>query len=674
MEKKTPVFTKVYPEVEKSSEFKNVKKALADFAKAKKISVFVLSSPLVNNYNYDYKYGFLILIPGYKLIFSSVKDENNNDEFNYYREDFLEDLSSISDRYDHKNVIGRKRNWLDLITTIPINTLSNFEEYCLKGTDKRKAELLISLLTGSINDAHRVGNTEPEDLLGIIKKRIILFDVDQTRFIYHSDHNSKQVTIQGLAGTGKTELLLHKLFNLYTNESKDINTKIVFTCFNKILANDMEDRITNFFNFMKADQQIAWNKRLWVMRSWGSEANPNSGIYSFICNFYNITFYRYSPGITFKNICDLALAELNQVKDFKPCFDYILIDEGQDFDDSFFRLCQKITTKQVIVASDIFQNIFEKNSKVTHNPDFTLSKVYRTDPKNFMFAQLLGFGVNEHPVINWLNDETWATCGYKVVKSDDEQTYKLSREPLNRFDDLIADPPTPLKIFVIPNEDLLSTVINKIKEIIDNNISVTADDIGIVFLSNNSGMYRLADRLEIKIMNEFGWESQKGYEEKHKSKGKIFISNKNNIKGLEFPFVICIANGLIAADASIRNALYMALTRSFITSYLISSDSNEDLINKYRDVYNEIMDTGIATVKKPQPDDIMSDTDRSILRRKTLTQSQVVDELCNTKKITNVEKIKRLKKVVHDLYPNGDNDSSRIEKVIDSFSSLGDDD
>ena len=89
---------------------------------------------------------------------------------------------------------------------------------------------------------------------------------------------------------------------------------------------------------------------------------------------------------------------------------------------------------------------------------------------------------------------------------------------------------------------------------------------------------------------------------------------------------------------------------------------------------DDISNTGIATVKKPQPDDIMSDNDRSTLHRKTLTQSQVVDELCNNKKIAKVEKIKRLKKVVHDLYPNGDNDSSKIEKIIDKFSPLGDDD
>lgn len=36
---------------------------------------------------------------------------------------------------------------------------------------------------------------------------------------------------------------------------------------------------------MKVQEQIKWEEKLWVMSSWGSKADRNSGVYSYICNF-----------------------------------------------------------------------------------------------------------------------------------------------------------------------------------------------------------------------------------------------------------------------------------------------------------------------------------------------------------------------------------------------------
>lgn len=76
-----------------------------------------------------------------------------------------------------------------------------------------------------------------------IKKKIILFDGDQTRFIYKDDLKDSPYYIQGLAGTGKTELLLHKLKDLYISDS---SSKIVFTCYSTILADSMLKRVPAF--------------------------------------------------------------------------------------------------------------------------------------------------------------------------------------------------------------------------------------------------------------------------------------------------------------------------------------------------------------------------------------------------------------------------------------------
>ncbi len=537
--------------------------------------------------------------------------------------------------------------------------MNTVEELATKGKDAVIANLLITLLTGSINDAKRVGIETPTNILEAIKQRIIMLDADQNRFIYDT-HSKKRIAIQGLAGTGKTELLLHKLYELYMS---DENSKVVFTCFNKVLANEMrEKRVPDFFDFMRADKQIEWKKRLWVMRSWGSQLDANSGVYSYICHAYGFDFSPYRSGISFGGLCRDLAEKLKGLETFSPCFDYVLIDEGQDFDEDFFRLCELVSAKQVIIASDIFQNIFSKESQVMTHPDFTLNKVYRTDPKNFMFAQLLGFGVEERPVINWLDDATWKACGYDFETDEDGAVYKFTRSPLRRFDNLKDVKSEPLLIY--RKDDMNEKVLEVIQKIIESNPRVTPDDIGIVFLGTSNKTYNMIDRLSIQIQNKFTWETQKAYEVKSKSPGSLFISNRNNIKGLEFPFLICVADSPISLNLGMRNSMYMALTRSFITSYLITSSVNEELMSKYDNLYKQIMDTGVATVRKPNSEDIM-DASSKLLQQKDLTQRQVVDKILKQKGVLDREKQNTLARVVNAIEKDRV-DPDSIKRIIES--------
>lgn len=658
------LYTKVNPEISQDTDFISFKDTLEEYVNKINSPAFVLQKPLAGNdedYSYDFKKGFVVLIPGHKILFINLenKDEQN---FRNFVDDFTDDISTLSGKYKHKKILGNIRQWKNLVCSSTFFNLKSVEEYVLKGTEKRKSELLISLITGSINDADRIDADEPQDVLDAIKKRIILFDADQTRFIYNSDESTqRRITIQGLAGTGKTELLLHKLVDLYINNPEN---KIVFTCFNKILANDMHTRIPAFFNFMKADQQIEWNERLWAMRSWGSQSDPNSGIYSYICDKYNLAFSRYTPGVSFNTLCGKLLEELNQLDDFEPCFDYILIDEGQDFDDLFFELCEKVSSRQVIIASDIFQNIFEKYSQITHSPDFTLNKVYRTDPRNFLFAQMIGFGVEERPVINWLDDKNWESCGYIIDKDVTGENYSFSRTPLNRFSGLDEKDWSPLEISVEKRENLIDKTVSILQTIIHDNPQVTPDDIGIVFLSNNRDMFNTVDKLSIRILEDLNWHVQKGYELKNKDKGKLFISNRNNIKGLEFPFVICVANEEIESNVSVRNSLYMALTRSFISSYLILDDSNQSLMDKYTPMYQEIIHEGTATVKKPGEDEIMSDHERSQLKSGKLSRSQIIDNILNQLNVIDPTLINGIKLILKNSAVKDDELREFIEQTV----------
>lgn len=65
---------------------------------------------------------------------------------------------------------------------------------------------------------------------------------------------------------------------------------------------------------MKIEQQIEWNRRLWCSNAWGSQGDRDSGLYRYICYFYGISFYTYSQGNSFLQVCQLALQELKKKK------------------------------------------------------------------------------------------------------------------------------------------------------------------------------------------------------------------------------------------------------------------------------------------------------------------------------------------------------------------------
>ncbi|MFA5012130.1 MAG: AAA family ATPase [Ignavibacteria bacterium] len=578
----------------------NLIEKLKSFAESTKSLIYVLNRPLTDpKYSYKYNQSLIILSPRYKIAILNYGD--NEAEFGNYIEDVLEDIGSISDKYLYKDVIGRPRIWRKTLLeySIKVNEITSIENLFqrLALTDegeKKKLDLLISLFIGSINDIYRVKEDVPNTTLDKVKQKIQLFDGDQTRFVYEN-LEKKRVVIQGLSGTGKTELLLHKLKDLYTSDN---SSKIYFTCHNKILADSLKKRIPSFFNFMKVEQQIEWDKRLWCTNAWGSFVSPNSGAYRYICEFYQISFSPFSPEMSFSKACKLATEEIKLKQpdtNITYAFTHMFVDESQDFDENFFELCELVTEKNVFVAGDIFQSIFDENFSKTIDPDFLLGKCYRTDPKTLMFAHALGMGLFESNKLRWLEEKEWKDCGYNVKVENNK--YYLSREPLRRFEDL-DEGFESIKI-VETSGYYIDQIIELLKEIKQENETVLPEDVGIILLDQDQGIYKLADFLEIEIWKNFGWIVNKAYQSKEKLPNTIFISNRNNVKGLEFPFVICITKG-IYNSSSYRNSLYTMLTRSFIKSYLlIPEDSRYGLTEGMKIGLKGIVDNNQMVIQEP---------------------------------------------------------------------------
>ncbi|MCG8994569.1 AAA family ATPase [Laribacter hongkongensis] len=574
------------------------------FAISNREQIYVIAKPLGDSrYTYEHQNAIVMLSPKRKLAF--IDFSGNDESFEEFVDDFVEDLASISDKYRYKEAIGRPRSWKsDLITKVYATEAAPFSAWHQESTlhdpaKQRIAELLVSLLTGSINDIERVQADLPTSLLDKVKRKIQLFDGDQTRFIYEKPKNDI-VRIQGLSGTGKTELLLHKLRDLYVNQP---NSKILFTCHNKILAEHLRRRIPDFFNFMKVEEQIAWETRLWCIHGWGSNSTPNSGTYRLICNLYKLQFKPYSAYMSFDRACREALDALGDK--VEPYFDHILIDESQDFPESFIALCRKVTRNTLYVAGDIFQSIFDANITPSIAPDHLLSKCYRTDPRTLMFAHAIGMGLFEDTKLRWLEDPEWDACGYNVEKAASNSLYRLTREPLRRFEDIDNDVPSVVLEAVSGNfmNAAATSIVAEIRRLAQEHPSLQPDDIGIIILDRNDAAFPLADKLSILVRRELGWSVNKAHETKRREPGQLFVSNKNNVKGLEFPFVICVSEK-ISNGYVYRNSLYMTLTRSFLQSLLIvSEDLNRSVLPNISDGLSRINTEGKIEVMPPNDEE-----------------------------------------------------------------------
>lgn len=552
--------------------------------------------------------------------------------FANYVEDVKDVLSYLFMKYEYRSKLGRFNSLAD--TLIIESSLADMEDLEVfwqtldlpNNQQKKYADLMVALCTGSINDINRVGDNVPTNLLDQVKQKIQLFDADQTRFIYQespSNSSKKTIKIQGLSGTGKTELLLHKLKQLYT---ADDNTRIFVTCHNKILAASLHDRIPDFFNFMKVDKQILWEKRLWCTNAWGSLSDKDSGLYRYLCNYYEIPYASYTRSTSFDVVCKKAVEDIKAKKkggDFKYAFDYILVDECQDFMPSFVELCKLITAKRVYLAGDLFQSIFAEYSKSDYEADFFLSKCYRTDPRTLMFAHALGLGLFEDVRYRWLYEEDWRACGYTYLEKGN--SIILGREPVKRFLD-VKDDYDSIEIFGCQADKIADGVIRVITKIKEEFPTITPDDVCVIMLDEENYIYTLANVLEAKCQNSLDWQVNKAYESKNKISGQLLVSNRNNVKGLEYPFVICLTMKLVS-DYPYRNAIYTMLSRSFIKSYLLVPTIDNGITESIKKGLKEIKRNHQMTIRIPSEQEIQSIQTRFTRAKERKPLAEIVDGL-----------------------------------------------
>ena len=148
---------------------------------------------------------------------------------------------------------------------------------------------------------------------------------------------------------------------------------------------------------------------------------------------------------------------------------------------------------------------------------------------------------------------------------------------------------------------------------------------------------------------------------------KVFITNQNNVKGLEFPFVICVAQDIINnKNIPFRNALYMSITRSFLQTYLLLDSEYEDVDNIKKGLDNINKQYKIIS-KKPTKEECIEIARNIKLFKEKLSSTfdEEVDKIFAKLKYTG-EARRKAKKAIEELNFYKEKDLLKTEEYLKS--------
>jgi superfamily I DNA and RNA helicase len=232
--------------------------------------------------------------------------------------------------------------------------------------------------------------------------------------------------IRGLAGSGKTIVLTRKAALTHLDNP---DATIAYTFHTKSLYQQIRRLITRFYR-AEHDRDPDWTQ-VRVLHSWGG-ADP--GIYSLACSHHGVqplTFVEAQargPGSPFGYACRVLMDSCS----ISPMYDYIFIDEGQDYPPEFVQLCSRLARgMKFVYAYDDLQSIFqtrapdaaaifgtdaEGHPKIEFERDIVLYKCYRNPREVLVCAHAIGFGLYGTPVQMLENEEHWNDVGYQVTQ------------------------------------------------------------------------------------------------------------------------------------------------------------------------------------------------------------------------------------------------------------------
>lgn len=279
-------------------------------------------------------------------------------------------------------------------------------------------------------------------ILKKLEQEIAVFDENQ-KYAALSQLRGPQ-RIRGLAGSGKTIILAMKAAIIHLNDPKK---KILYTFMTKSLYDYIEELITRFYKVLGDGNLPDFENAIHIRHAWGG--TNVKGVYFDTCRregviplTFNDARFKGKGKETFDYVCTDLMAK--KEGKFEQYYDYILIDEAQDFKPSFYQLCRAIVKNDSVVwGYDDLQNIYNVKIQDTMHTfknefgyeginlrqlqeehpdmenDIVLSKSYRNPKEILVLAHAIGFGIYNKELIQTLeNKEHWQDLGYEVIKGE----------------------------------------------------------------------------------------------------------------------------------------------------------------------------------------------------------------------------------------------------------------
>lgn len=453
--------------------------------------------------------------------------------------------------------------------------------------DSELAELLSTvegskgLLRTKIRD---IATTEPNSKGRIVAEAeaaIASFDLRQKNAYVSSPDGVER--IRGLAGSGKTVILAMKAALTHLRHPE---ADIVYTFCTKSLYQHIK-RLTTRFYRQYHEQDPNW-ERLRIMHAWGGSSNP--GVYSSACQEHGLEPRKFGdPDLAgAEDKFDAVCQHLMENVKIRPMFDFVFVDEGQDFPGSFIRLCASLAHENRLAwAYDDLQTIFRATTPsaaqvfgtddrgepvIPFARDIVLYKCYRNPREILVTAHAVGFGIYGTRIVQMLeNAQHWEDLGYKVVSGNfvEGDDIEIERPPENSLE-LCSRHCLPAEIVtahVFENiEDEVGHVITSVKGDLEE--GMRPDDILVICVDDRHAkdyLRRVAKGLRnAKIMAHDIHTDAFGLIDFY-CEGHVTLSTVHKAKGNE-AFVIYVigVDALFSPYAAVRerNMLFTAMTRA----------------------------------------------------------------------------------------------------------------
>ena len=379
-------------------------------------------------------------------LISIYTNENEKNVYNRHLTKIFLDSSELSEIYfsNPQNVLHNFR----MDSTKQILELLQNTEYCFTPRNYKEANAIIQNMYGLNHTDDREINNE-NNVGALIKKRNNEINMlDETQFVTIYKQINFHTRVRGLAGSGKTILLVKKMAYMHY---KNRELELAYVFYTKSLKQYIKDLFINFYRDFEKYKEPDMDK-IHILHSWGGA--EIEGFYSRACKENGVARQGYNDVVgsnKFDKVCFNLLETLGD--NGKKLYDYVFVDEAQDFSLGFFRLVLSTLefNGKMIYAYDELQCLNDsvdtipgKRAIFQEQPceDINLSICYRSPKEIIVTAHALGLGIyrkgkdGNSDIVNMMQDYSiWKATGYKELEGKLEygQYVRLGRKEVIEY-------------------------------------------------------------------------------------------------------------------------------------------------------------------------------------------------------------------------------------------------